>query len=378
MEHVPGKRRSSSGEPGSPKKAKRVEEETVSVFRQYDILLKIESVAIITFSKLEELLGAEKQLTAKNLLESLKAGVINCWSALEWFIAADSLVRRRVLGTVVEVRMAASAGSEQMFNLGDIPTRYKDVGVTFTAVAPLRPNASGLPSDSDTVSAATPSTSQGIGFSVGAILQGRRRESFKVVIGVLGETRYIVVINDYVPAPAKMEVLVLKHDAQHAAHNVQRNGDGSDDDVQFIGAFGPQQAGQKSEETKDAADKKSKDAAQAAIDNTLQASDASNTKVNQQLDKAEDAVQDNRSFLEQAKEGAAHAATVVGDNVQSAAAVVGGYSAAATGDTAHLAMAAYEKVTPALDPNAPATTGDGGNVPYKKEEKTVIEHNVNK
>jgi MoxR-like ATPase len=65
---------------------------------------------------------------------------------------------------------------------------------------------------------------------------------------------------------------------------------------------GAQAVEQKVDEVKAAADTQSKDAAQAAIDKSREVADASHDKVLAGLDKAEAHVQDDRSFLQQAKD----------------------------------------------------------------------------
>ena len=62
----------------------------------------------------------------------------------------------------------------------------------------------------------------------------------------------------------------------------------------------------------DKADDKTKDAAQKGIDKARNAADASHDKTHEKLDQAQDAVNDDRSFVQQAKDGVVAAASVVG------------------------------------------------------------------
>ena len=68
---------------------------------------------------------------------------------------------------------------------------------------------------------------------------------------------------------------------------------------------GSQVVGEKVDEARASADAASKNAAQAAIDKSREVNDASHAKVEAGLDKAEAHVQDDRSFVQQAKDGVA-------------------------------------------------------------------------
>ena len=121
----------------------------------------------------------------------------------------------------------------------------------------------------------------------------------------------------------------------------------------------------------------------AAIDKTRRATDAADSTVQSQLDRAEAHVDDPKSFAAQAQEGAAHllesakdGATYVAGSVAGGATYVAGAVAAAAEGAANLASAAYEKVATVVDsaihPDhaaAPPVVGEGEY--YKKEEVKV-------
>ncbi|OQV16208.1 hypothetical protein BV898_09692 [Hypsibius exemplaris] len=170
----------------------------------------------------------------------------------------------------------------------------------------------------------------------------------------------------------------IKQDVNRVANKAEQKVEGAARDVKAAARDVSNAASDKWEETKYTADVKSKELAGAAIDKTRRATDNVDNAIQAKLDRAEAHVDDQKSFVEQTTEQAAYLAHSAKEGALYAASVVGSGLVVAAEGAAHLASAAYDKVSTAVDSAIhpapvvapPAADAENGSY-YKKEEVTI-------